>query len=41
MALIRGKIIATSHGWFEFRTWRWCGGGNQLTPVEDLGEQQA
>jgi inner membrane protease subunit 1 len=41
MALIKGKIIATSHGWFEFRTWRWFSNHSQLAPVEDLGQQQA
>lgn len=36
MALIRGKVIATSHGWFSFGTWRWYSDHDQLVSVEEI-----
>jgi len=40
IGLIKGKIIASSHGWFEFKTWKWYSNHSQLAPVEDLEQQQ-
>lgn len=36
MALIRGKIIATSHGWLMFSTWKWYGNNDQLDSQDDI-----
>lgn len=41
MALIRGKVIATSHGWFSFGTWRWYSDHDQLVSVEEIEKRQA
>src|SRR3954469_4061199 len=41
MALIKGKIIASSNGWFKFRTWKWYNDHDQLVSVEEIEQQQA
>ena len=41
MGLIRGKVIATAHGWFKFSTWRWYSDHDQLVSVEEFEKGQA
>ena len=41
MALITGKVIATTHGWFKFGTWKWYNDHDQLVSAEEIEKQQA